>query len=41
MITLPANRLLCIALLLMVVPVAVSGAPVTRTLSTAEPTECH
>jgi len=37
MITLPANRLLCIALLLMVVPVAVSGAPVTRTLSTAEP----
>ncbi|KAF5058797.1 hypothetical protein [Methanoculleus sp.] len=37
MIDSPANRLFCIAFLLMVVPVAVSGAPVTRTLSTAEP----
>ncbi|WP_292490274.1 hypothetical protein [Methanoculleus sp. 10] len=37
MIPLPANRLLCIALLLMVVPAAASGTPVTRALSTAEP----
>lgn len=37
MIPLPANRLLCIALLIMVVPVAASGTAVTRALSTAEP----
>ncbi len=37
MITLPANRLLCIALLLIIVPAAASGIPITRTLSTAEP----
>jgi len=32
-----ANRLFCLALLLMVVPVAACGTPVTRSLSTAEP----
>jgi len=37
MISLPANRLLCILLLLVVVPVTASGTPITRTLSTAEP----
>jgi len=37
MLRIPANRLFCIALLLMIVPVAVSGASVTRTLSTGEP----
>lgn len=37
MLSIPANRLFCIALLLLVVPAAASGAPVSRTLSTAEP----
>jgi len=37
MLSIPANRLFCIALLLLVVPAAATGAPVTRTLSTAEP----
>ncbi|WP_332448990.1 hypothetical protein [Methanoculleus sp.] len=37
MLRIPANRLFCIALLLMIVPVAVSGASVARTLSTTEP----
>ena len=37
MMSLPANRLLCIALLLMVVPAAACASPVTRSLSTAEP----
>ncbi|PKL62336.1 MAG: hypothetical protein CVV31_06505 [Methanomicrobiales archaeon HGW-Methanomicrobiales-2] len=32
-----ANRLFCLVILLMVVPVAASGAPVIRSLSTAEP----
>jgi hypothetical protein len=32
-----ANRLFCLALLLMVVPVAACGTPVIRSLSTAEP----
>jgi len=32
-----ANRLFCLILLLMVVPVAACGTPVTRSLSTAEP----
>ena len=39
MIGLPANRLFCLVILLMVVPVAASGAPVIRSLSTAEPGE--
>jgi len=34
-----ANRLFCLVMLLMVVPVAASGAPVIRSLSTAEPGE--
>lgn len=33
----PANRLFCLILLFLFVPAAVCGAPVTRTLSTAEP----
>ncbi|MFA7562889.1 MAG: hypothetical protein WCY70_05565 [Methanoculleus sp.] len=37
MLSVPANRLFCIVLLLLVVPAAASGAPVTRTLSTVEP----
>jgi len=37
MMSLPANHLLCIALLLMVVPAAACASPVTRSLSTAEP----
>ncbi|WP_292520254.1 hypothetical protein [Methanoculleus sp.] len=37
MIGSPANRLFCLVLLLLVIPAAVCGAPVTRTLSTAEP----
>jgi len=39
MIGLPANRLFCLVILLMIVPVAASGAPVIRSLSTAEPGE--
>ncbi|MCK9307824.1 MAG: hypothetical protein M0P17_09890 [Methanoculleus sp.] len=39
MIGLPENRLLCLVILLMIVPVAASGAPVVRSLSTAEPGE--
>ena len=34
-----ANRLFCLVMVLMVVPVAASGAPVIRSLSTAEPGE--
>jgi hypothetical protein len=37
MMGLPANRLFCLVLLFLFVPAAVCGAPVTRTLSTAEP----
>ncbi|NMA09745.1 MAG: hypothetical protein GX932_01795 [Methanomicrobiales archaeon] len=37
MIGLPANRLCCLLLLFLFVPAVVCGAPVTRTLSTAEP----
>ena len=37
MIGSPANRLFCLVLLFLFVPAAVCGAPVTRTLSTAEP----
>lgn len=37
MMRFPANRLFCLALLLMVIPVAACGTPVTRSLSTAEP----
>jgi len=33
----PADRLICLILLLMLVPAAAWGATVTRTLSTAEP----
>ncbi|MFY9171134.1 MAG: hypothetical protein WBJ06_00510 [Candidatus Methanoculleus thermohydrogenotrophicum] len=37
MMRFPANRLFCLALLLMVILVAACGTPVTRSLSTAEP----
>ncbi|KAF5087207.1 hypothetical protein [Methanoculleus horonobensis] len=37
MIGLPANRLFCLLLLSLLIPAVVCGAPVTRTLSTAEP----
>ncbi len=37
MLSIPANRLVCIVLLLLVVPAAATGTPVARTLSTAEP----
>ncbi|MDN7012514.1 hypothetical protein FGW20_05560 [Methanoculleus sp. FWC-SCC3] len=37
MIGLPANRLFCLLLLSLFIPAVVCGAPVTRTLSTAEP----
>lgn len=33
----PENRLFCLALLLMIIPVVACGTPVTRSLSTAEP----
>lgn len=39
MIGLPANRLFCLVLLFLFVPAAVGGAPVIRSLSTAEPGE--
>lgn len=37
MMRFPVSRLFCLALLLMIIPVAAFGAPVTRSLSTAEP----
>ena len=37
MIGLPANRLCCLFLLFLFIPAVVCGAPVPRTLSTAEP----
>ena len=37
MLSVPANRLVCIVLLLLVVPAAATSTPVARTLSTNEP----